>query len=418
LNSAARKDARSPADAPPQVVSARPVVRAVQGGERRLPSRTRLLLVEGDAAEARVLRRHLAETDPEFDVSAAGRLDAALELLPATAPDAVVADLDLPDSHGLDTVAALRAAASEVPIVVLTASDDPELALRALAAGASDCLVMSRVSSDLLARAVRYAIERNRLLAAERESRREAEAARDRAVRVQNALETSEKRRRTLLGSMLRAEEAERQRIAVELHDDTIQVMVAALVGMDACQATIERDDAGGAAESIARARATLASAVDRVRRMTFELRPPLLDAQGLGPAVTDLIDQVGAECGLETGADVSVRRYSPEIEILAYRTLRELIANVRKHASAHRLHLCLRDDGTAITCRLSDDGVGFDLEQIRGRRMRLHLGLDATIERVRIAGGSFTVDSGSGGTTVAFTIPIHREGDVRPGQP
>jgi signal transduction histidine kinase len=281
--------------------------------------------------------------------------------------------------------------------------------------------VKGQASRDLVARAVQYAVERERLLIAERESRRDAEAARSSALRTQRALEASEKRRRSLLGSMLRAEEAERQRIAVELHDDTVQVMVAALVGMDACQATIDRDDPGGALESMARARATLSEAVDRVRRMSFELRPPLLDAQGLGPALADLVDEVAAECNLERRVEVSLRRYSPEIEILTYRTVRELMANVRKHARAHSVELDLREERSAVVCTLRDDGVGFDaagIERATGRRgMRLHLGLDATIERVRVAGGTFTIESApGGGTSVRFTIPIHRQGDVRAG--
>jgi signal transduction histidine kinase len=153
---------------------------------------------------------------------------------------------------------------------------------------------------------------------------------------------------------------------------------------------------------------------------MTFELRPPLLDAQGLGPAVSDLLDEVAAECGLETRIEVSVRRYSPEIEILAYRTVRELMANVRKHAQANRVELSVQDRGNVLACALTDDGVGFDSygadRPRRRRRMRLHLGLDATVERVRIAGGTFSIESNSGGTTVRFTVPIHRRGDVRRG--
>jgi signal transduction histidine kinase len=399
-------------------VSARGVAAAAaESGSR--PHPIRLLLIEADEVAARQLQHQILDFDAAFEVATVGRLDAALEHLRGAATDAVLVDLSLPDSSGLDTLDALLAGASDLPVVVLAGRDDEELGLGALGAGASDYLLKGRVSGDLVARAVQYAIERERLLVAERESRRDAEAARDSAVRTQRALETSEKRRRALLGSMLRAEEAERQRIAVELHDDTIQVMVAALVGMDACQATIDRDDPGGAAESMARARATLAEAVDRVRRMSFELRPPLLDAQGLGAAVADLVDEVAAECGLETQLDVSVRRYAPEIEILAYRTVRELIANVRKHARAGRLEVRLREQSTALVCELSDDGVGFDaarFDEPRGRRgMRLHLGLDATIERVRIAGGVFAIDSGAGGgTTVRFTVPIHRQGDVR----
>jgi signal transduction histidine kinase len=399
------EDARPPLPVPDPVVDTHRL--AASTGE---PERIRLLLVEADQVAARMLQHQLREGDPAFEVATVDRLDAALDHLGAATTDAVVVDLSLPDSRGLETLSALRAGALALPIVVLAGGDDEELALRALGVGASDHLVKGRVTGDLVARAVRYAIERERLLAAERGSRRDAEIARDGALKTQRAL----------LGSMLRAEEAERQRIAVELHDDTIQVMVAALVGLDACQATIDRDDADAAVERIARARTTLSEAVDRVRRMTFELRPPLLDAQGLGPAVSDLLDEVAAECGLETRMDVSVRRYSPEIEILAYRTVRELMANVRKHAQANCVELSVQDRGTVLVCALTDDGVGFDSGDAdrprRRRRMRLHLGLDATVERVRIAGGTFAIDSNSGGTTVRFTVPIHRRGDVRRG--
>jgi signal transduction histidine kinase len=413
------EDAKAPLPVPDPVVDTRRLAAsAVEAVELERES-IRLLLVEADQMAARMLQRQLREGDPAFEVATVDRLDAALDHLGEAATDAVVVDLSLPDSHGLETLSALRAGAVAVPIVVLAGGDDEELALRALGGGASDHLVKGRVTGDLVARAVRYAIERERLLAAERDSRRDAETARDGALKTQRALETSERRRRALLGSMLRAEEAERQRIAVELHDDTIQVMVAALVGLDACQATIDRADTDAAVERIARARTTLSEAVDRVRRMTFELRPPLLDAQGLGPAVSDLLDEVAAECGLETRIDVSVRRYSPEIEILAYRTVRELMANVRKHAQANRVELSVQDRGSVLVCALTDDGVGFDSDGVdrpRRRRMRLHLGLDATVERVRIAGGTFSIDSSSDGTTIRFTVPIHRRGDVRRG--
>ncbi len=414
-------DAASGLPASDPVVSVRrlaaPAAEAVGAGA----APTRLLLIEADQVAAHQLQRQLRDAGSGFAVATVGRLDEGLGHLAAVATDAILVDLALPDCHGLEALATLRAGAADLPILVLAGSDDEETALRALGVGASDYLLKGRVSGDLVVRAVQYAIERERLLVAERESRRDAEAARDNALRTQRALETSEKRRRALLGSMLRAEEAERQRIAVELHDDTIQVMVAALVGMDACQATIDRDDPGGALESMARARATLAEAVDRVRRMSFELRPPLLDAQGLGSAVTDLVDEVAAECALESHVEVAVRRYAPEIEILAYRTVRELIANVRKHARAKRLELRMHERSAALVCVLADDGVGFDsgrFDAPSGRRgMRLHLGLDATIERVRIAGGTFAIDSGTGGgTTVRFTVPIHRQGDIRSG--
>src|SRR4029079_14208878 len=96
----------------------------------------------------------------------------------------------------------------------------------------------------------------------------------------------------------------------------------------------------------------------------------------------------------------------SPEIEILTYRTVRELIANVRKHARAHRIELDLREERAPVACPLRDEGVGFDaggIERATGRMgMRLHLGLDATVERVRVAGGAVAIHTAPRGGAAA----------------
>ncbi len=382
----------------------------------------RLLLIEADQVAAHQLQRQLRDAGSGFAVATVGRLDEGLGHLAAVATDAILVDLALPDSNGLEALATLRAGAADLPILVLAGSDDEETALRALGVGASDYLLKGRVSGDLVARAVQYAIERERLLVAERESRRDAEAARDNALRTQRALETSEKRRRALLGSMLRAEEAERQRIAVELHDDTIQVMVAALVGMDACQATIDRDDPGGALESMARARATLAEAVDRVRRMSFELRPPLLDAQGLGSAVTDLVDEVAAECALEShvdvvGAALRPRDRDPDLPHGARADRQRAQARAgdaarAAHARAVRRARLRRSPTTASgstptasTLRAAAAGCGCTSASTR-----------PSSASASPAAPSRSTPRTGGGTTVRFTVPIHRQGDVRSG--
>jgi DNA-binding response OmpR family regulator len=139
------EDARPPLPVPDPVVD----TRSLEG------DRIRLLLVEADQAAARALQHELREDDPAFEVATVDRLDAALDHLGAAATDAVVVDLSLPDSRGLETLSALRAGALALPIVVLAGGDDEELALRALGVGASDHLVKGRVTGDLVARAVR-----------------------------------------------------------------------------------------------------------------------------------------------------------------------------------------------------------------------------------------------------------------------
>jgi PAS domain S-box-containing protein len=227
-------------------------------------------------------------------------------------------------------------------------------------------------------------------------------------LRAEQALRESEERRRLVMAEMLRTAEEERNRIATELHDDTVQVMAATLMSLDRVKAAIERDARAQVEDAVGAARATLAAAVDRTRRLMFELRPPLLESQGLDPALRDLAATAAAEEGFEVEASISVGRYPEAVETLAYRTAQEAIANARKHAGARRLALTLTDDDGHLHGEVRDDGRGFDVGQALDRHtMRLHMGLDTMIERVRMAGGEIAVQSQRGdGTTISFRIP------------
>ncbi len=164
---------------------------------------------------------------------------------------------------------------------------------------------------------------------------------------LRTALLDAEEQRRLVLNQMLRAEADERARIAEELHDDTVQVLTATLLSLDRQRLSDERGQPEAAAQAAVRARDTLALALERTRRLMFELRPPLLEAHGLAHAVRDLVDHANHELGLEVDAHVDVPRYSEAFETLVYRIVREGVANVRRHARAHRLEVTLvHEDG------------------------------------------------------------------------
>lgn len=126
-------------------------------------SRLRILLVEDDGAFATFVGTALATDDDPPDLRHAGDLAAALLALRQDDPDAVVLDLNLPDSHGLDTLRAVVTAAPLLPVVVLTGAADLALARGALQLGAQDWIVKGQSDAPLLHRAVRYAVERKRL---------------------------------------------------------------------------------------------------------------------------------------------------------------------------------------------------------------------------------------------------------------
>ena len=120
-----------------------------------------VLLVEDNPGDVRLVEILLSEVDaPSFNITHVERLDEAVEHLSEAEFDVNLLDLSLPDSSGLETVNRMRAAAPEIPMVVLSGWDDEETALRALQSGAEDYLVKGRGDGELMARAIRYSIER------------------------------------------------------------------------------------------------------------------------------------------------------------------------------------------------------------------------------------------------------------------
>ena len=131
----------------------------------------RVLLIEDSPGDARLIREMLGEAPgASFAVEHADRLSAGLERLAAGGFDLVLLDLGLPDAQGLETLVKTHERAPQVPIVVLTGLDDEGLTVQAVQEGAQDYLVKGQIESGPLARAVRYAIERNQVERALRES--------------------------------------------------------------------------------------------------------------------------------------------------------------------------------------------------------------------------------------------------------
>ena len=123
--------------------------------------RIEVLLVEDNPEDALLIREMLAEVrGMTFGLECTDRLSTGLERLAAGGIDVVVLDLELPDSHGLDAFTRAYAQAPDVPMIVLSGLDDEMLAVKAVRGGAQDYLVKGQMDGDLLARAMRYAIER------------------------------------------------------------------------------------------------------------------------------------------------------------------------------------------------------------------------------------------------------------------
>jgi signal transduction histidine kinase len=369
----------------------------------------RILVVDDEEANVRILERILEgagytgllrTTDPRE----------ALILYEQHRPDLVVLDLRMPEMDGFEVLERLSVLGADevyMPILVLTADVTPAAKRRALSMGARDFLtkpldlaeVRLRIRNLLETRFLyRRLQEHNRLL--ESSVRERTGALYESLIR----LELADRKRQMLLGHLVKAQEEERARLAGDIHDDTIQVMTAVGMRLWSLRRGLENPEALSLVEEL---EATVDVAIARLRSLLFDLRPPVLDAEGLAPAVRASLERLRDEVGLDGRV---VNRIggepSPEIRVVVYRIIQEALANVRKHARAGRVEVHLESSDGGYRVRVSDDGRGFSAEQL-ARAIPGHIGLTAMRERAEMAGGWWRLDSRPGsGTEVEFWVP------------
>jgi PAS domain S-box-containing protein len=228
--------------------------------------------------------------------------------------------------------------------------------------------------------------------------------------RTQNDLAASHADLERLVSQIDRAQEAERRRIARELHDDLQQKLAAIAMNVAAAGAQLRRDPQRAAA-ALAAADEQAASAIESTRRIVNDLRPQLLDDLGLVAALQALCEHFsrasGIACRVQASAEASeqVAAAAPHLATCLYRVAQESLNNVAKHARASEVRIDLDTHATrGLTLRVSDDGSGMSAG---ARRKPGSFGLLGMSERLRMLGGALQVTSAPGqGTTVEASLP------------
>ncbi|WP_326799606.1 HAMP domain-containing sensor histidine kinase [Streptomyces sp. NBC_01808] len=221
-------------------------------------------------------------------------------------------------------------------------------------------------------------------------------------------LDRLEAERAASTGRALSAQEAERRRIAQELHDEVGQSMTTVL---------LELKRAGERApealrEDLRRAQETTRESLEEVRRLARRLRPGVLEDLGLVSALTSLGADLAGHTGMrvERRLDPELPALDPDVELVLYRVAQAALTNVVRHAAADRVELSLVRTGAAVQLRVADDGRGVGAARegagIRGMRERALL-VGAALDVTRAPGG---------GTQVVLTVPAH--GRPRTGTP
>ena len=226
--------------------------------------------------------------------------------------------------------------------------------------------------------------------------------------RMEKRLRDYQRRLRSLTLELSMNQERERARIATDLHDGVLQLVVAAQLKLQALQRK------GGSDEAlIADLRALFDQMAHDLRSMTFDLSPPVLRRLGLVPGLQWLGEQIedlhGLAVDLATEGDCAVP--DPDMRALAFRCIRELLLNAARHAGTDRARVSLRGDETHLQVAVEDEGEGFDSGQI-DFAAGSHFGLFSIRERIILVGGRFEIESAPGkGTRCLLAIPFSPPG-------
>ncbi|HEX8100206.1 MAG TPA: PAS domain-containing protein [Actinomycetota bacterium] len=223
-------------------------------------------------------------------------------------------------------------------------------------------------------------------------------------VRSYRALQKTDKERKRLLASLVTAQEQERRRIASDIHDDALQHLATMILQVELAG----RESGSLSGEALAELKSNLKVAVDSLRRVLFETRPPVLDEGGLAAAIRTYLAHVTRDSSLKYDVTSGLSG-EPEAEIrtVAYRIVQEAITNVRKHARATRVDIRIAEHKGGMQVCIQDDGRGFSSEDV-AQAGPTHVGLVTMRERAELAGGWFEVDSTPGtGTSLSFWLPL-----------
>lgn len=211
---------------------------------------------------------------------------------------------------------------------------------------------------------------------------------------------------------LIQAQEAERRRISRELHDQVGQILTAVKMNLHALQQKCTQPEI---LLSINDNVKVIDEAVDRIRDLSADLRPSLLDELGLVVALRWYLERQTRNLGIPANfISASLDeddRFSSELETACFRIVEEGVTNIVRHARATRISVRLERVVSDLVLLITDDGAGFDTCLVRTGSAMSTLGLRGMEERAHAAGGTITIDSAPTlGTEICVRFPIECE--------
>lgn len=222
-----------------------------------------------------------------------------------------------------------------------------------------------------------------------------------------DALNDDREQLRRLANQVIGAQEEERKRISRELHDETAQVLFAQLLRVTALKSS-PNDDVRATADVLEN---MTVEAIESVRRLALELRPPALDDLGLREALSDYVERFSEQANMhvEIRSTALKERLQSEGELALYRVAQEALTNVLRHAKATHARIDLDTSDNFVCLSIEDNGVGFDIPASKdGDGRRRGIGLFSMEERLSLVGGTLSLSRvDPHGTRIVACVPI-----------
>ncbi|MGR3309477.1 MAG: PAS domain S-box protein [Candidatus Brocadiales bacterium] len=223
-------------------------------------------------------------------------------------------------------------------------------------------------------------------------------------------LKQSEYEIRSLTSRILSAQEEERKRISRELHDETGQAITAIKINLKLVEQNF-RKNVPDTKRIISDTKQILTQVMKDIKRLSYDLRPAMIDDLGMVPAIQSYARELAERTGINVvvKSELVAQRFPQEVEISLYRILQEALTNVVKHSKAKNVKIELLEEKTTLVMKVGDDGCGFDTEKVwKGKLNKSALGLIGIRERATILRGNLEITSARNkGTKLIVRLPL-----------
>jgi signal transduction histidine kinase len=350
----------------------------------------KILLLEDSNEDAELIKKMLQRAGIKFASKLAGDRKEFIDAIEHDTFHIILSDHQLPQFSSVEALKIVKQKGLDAIFILVTGAVSEEFAVSIIQQGADDYLLKNNLNR--LPAAILQALEKRQI----QNEKRVAE----------DELKSSQEQLRQLFFYSQNIREEERARIAREIHDELGQQLTGLKMDVFWLTRKIQSDDAA-IQDKIKTMVDLIDTTVKSVRRISSELRPGILDDLGLVAALdwqsSEFQKRTEIECKFQS--ETTEQNFEKGIATGIFRIFQETLTNVARHAQATSIRSTLEKDNGTIILTINDNGKGFDVKQLKGKRT---LGIVGMGERASMMGGELKINSMPGhGTTTILRVPV-----------